>query len=69
MASFLDPTNLSARLELESMVVDLGAVAKGYIADQMLGVMKDCGYPRCLIDAGGDLTIGSSPRNRNRVEN
>jgi len=26
--------------------------------------MKSMGYPRCLIDAGGDLTIGDAPKKR-----
>ena len=44
------------------MVLDLGAIAKGYIADRMLAVLKAEGFPRSLIDAGGDLTIGDAPR-------
>ncbi|NDG99973.1 MAG: FAD:protein FMN transferase [Opitutae bacterium] len=55
----------SARLTQKNMVLDLGAVAKGYIADSMLAVLKDAGFPRSLIDAGGDLTIGDAPRFRN----
>lgn len=60
----------SGELLLSSMVLDLGGIAKGYVADRMLEMMKSRGYPRCLIDAGGDLTIGDAPRNRDgwRVE-
>ena len=58
----IDESNRSARLTTQGMVLDLGGVAKGYIADQMLGVMKSHGFSRCLIDAGGDLTIGNPPR-------
>jgi len=58
-------TNQSARLTQKNMVLDLGAAAKGYIADSMLAVLKDAGFPRSLIDAGGDLTIGDAPRFRN----
>ena len=43
------------------MVLDLGGVAKGYIADRMLEVLKDYGFSRSLIDAGGDLRIGDAP--------
>ena len=57
--------NQSARLTKQNMVLDLGAVAKGYIADRMLAVLMERGFPRCLIDAGGDLTIGDPPRSKN----
>ena len=43
------------------MVLDLGGVAKGYIADRMLEVLKDYGFSRSLVDAGGDLRIGDAP--------
>ena len=55
-------SNQSARLTQKNMVLDLGAVAKGYIADRMLAVLQDAGFSRSLIDAGGDLTIGDAPR-------
>jgi thiamine biosynthesis lipoprotein len=58
----LSESNQSARLTQKNMVIDLGAVAKGYIADRMLAVLKDEGFSRSLIDAGGDLTIGDAPR-------
>ena len=52
------------RLEVPAMVIDLGGIAKGFVTDRMLEKMKSMGYPRCLIDAGGDLTIGSAPHSR-----
>ena len=57
----INESNSSARLTTEGMVLDLGGIAKGYIADQMLGVMKKNGFSRCLIDAGGDLILGDPP--------
>jgi thiamine biosynthesis lipoprotein len=61
---FLNEANRSALAQLSGMVIDLGAIAKGYIADRMLERMKKHGFPRCLIDAGGDLTIGDAPKDR-----
>lgn len=58
----IDKSNSSARLTAPGMVLDLGGIAKGYIADRMLKIMKEKGFKRCLIDAGGDLTIGDPPR-------
>ena len=42
--------------------MDLGGIAKGYTADRMMLILKNMGFDRCLIDAGGDLTLGKRPR-------
>jgi len=60
----IDASNSRGKLTTPSMVLDLGGVAKGFIADQMLTSMKNKGFDRCLIDAGGDLTIGAPPRRK-----
>jgi thiamine biosynthesis lipoprotein len=60
----LNKLERSGSLKLEGMVLDLGGIAKGYIADRMLEKMKSFGFSRCLIDAGGDLTLGEAPQNR-----
>ena len=57
----LDANKKRAQLVEYAMVLDLGGIAKGYAADQMLSVIKDFGIKRCLIDAGGDLVIGEPP--------
>jgi len=57
----LDAKKKKAKLAAYAMVLDLGGIAKGYAADQMLSVIKDYGIKRCLIDAGGDLVIGEPP--------
>ena len=43
-------------------ILDLGGIAKGYTADRMMLILKNMGFSRCLIDAGGDITIGNPPR-------
>jgi len=40
--------------------VDLGGIAKGYTAQQAVEKLQSFGP--CLVDAGGDLTAGSSPQ-------
>ena len=57
----LDAKKKRAQLVENAMVLDLGGIAKGYAADQMLSVIKGLGIKRCLIDAGGDLVIGEPP--------
>jgi thiamine biosynthesis lipoprotein len=44
------------------IILDLGGIAKGYTADRMMLILKNMGFDRCLIDAGGDLTLGKRPR-------
>jgi thiamine biosynthesis lipoprotein len=44
-----------------NMRLDLGGIAKGYAADQALGVLRSNGLPRALIAASGDIAIGDPP--------
>lgn len=45
--------------------IDLGAIAKGYIADQLKLYLKENGVNHALIDLGGNiLTIGGKPDGR-----
>jgi len=48
----LGPT--SAKLAVEGMRVDLGAIAKGYIVDKAVEALKANGIQNALVDAGGD---------------
>lgn len=45
----------------DGMLFDLGGIAKGYAADAVLGMIKDAGYPRCLVAASGDIVVGDPP--------
>ena len=57
----LDEAQQSGQLLAPNMVLDLGGVAKGYIADRMLDILQGYGFSRSLVDAGGDLRIGDAP--------
>jgi len=59
----LDELKQTGLLLTPNMVLDLGGVAKGYIADRMLEVLMKSSFSRSFIDAGGDLRIGDSPLN------
>lgn len=49
----------SARLPA-GMEIDLGGIAKGYIADEIGAYLRECGVRRAVINLGGNiLTIGS----------
>ncbi len=60
-----DKINISDdRIEFaeEGMSATLGGIAKGYIVDSALEVLKSYGIENALINAGGDIaTLGSKP--------
>jgi thiamine biosynthesis lipoprotein len=49
------------RLDQAGMQLDLGAIAKGYAADEGLRVLSGRGFPQALVAASGDLAIGEAP--------
>lgn len=52
----------TARLTDPSAAVDLGGIAKGYIADQLKAYMKSEGIRHAIIDLGGNvLALGDKP--------
>jgi thiamine biosynthesis lipoprotein len=54
----------TAHLEVSNMVLDLGGIAKGYVADKALMVLRKRGVGSALVDAGGDLALGDPPPGR-----
>ncbi|MGO8745318.1 MAG: FAD:protein FMN transferase [Thermoguttaceae bacterium] len=57
----LDPEHRAIELKKRGMRLDLGGIAKGYIGDQALAVLRKQGVPRAIIHAGGDLRLGDPP--------
>lgn len=50
-------------LEEKGMKIDLGAIAKGYITDEVVKVLKDNGVTTAIVDLGGNVyVLGHSPR-------
>jgi FAD:protein FMN transferase len=47
-----------ARLTEPNMQLDLGGIAKGFAAEEMLLVLRQAGFPQALVSAGGDLAVG-----------
>lgn len=43
------------------MALDFGGIAKGYAADAALAVLRQHGFPRAMVAAGGDLALGAPP--------
>lgn len=52
------------KLNKDNMVIDLGAIAKGYAADEVASFLKSKGVNRAIIDLGGNIyTLGSKEKN------
>ncbi len=45
----------------KGMRFDLGGIAKGYAIDQAFEQIQAAGVPTVLIDAGGDMRLGTAP--------
>ena len=57
----LDSWKHTARLLVPGMKLDLGAIAKGYAADEALAVLRERGLTRALVAGGGDMAVGDPP--------
>lgn len=60
----LDSCQQTAELKVANMRLDLGAIAKGYAADEALLVLRDHGITSALIDAAGDIVCSDAPPNK-----
>ncbi|WP_425270359.1 FAD:protein FMN transferase [Marinilactibacillus kalidii] len=60
----LNDQEKSVFLKEPGMRLDLGAIAKGFITDEVVHVLKENGVDTAIIDLGGNLyVLGNSPRN------
>lgn len=58
----VDAATGSATLALPQMALELGAIAKGFAADEAVRLLKDGGIIHALLDFGGNIaTIGTKP--------
>lgn len=59
----LDDESRTVYLEQPGMELDLGGIAKGYIADRIRDLWQKAGVPAGIINLGGNLLfVGRSPR-------
>ena len=57
----LDPARRTVFLKRPGMKLDLGAIGKGYAADQMLAVLQSQGIHQAMVVAGGEVAVGEPP--------
>jgi thiamine biosynthesis lipoprotein len=53
----LDWEAKSVFLKRRGMAIDLGAIAKGYAADEAAAIIRNAGIKRAIIDLGGNILI------------
>lgn len=53
----IDASNQSVRLSKQNTLLDLGGIAKGYIAQVIVDFYRRNGFQKVLVDAGGDLAM------------
>jgi len=57
----LDPARRTVFLKRAGMKLDLGAIGKGYAADQMLALLQSRGLRQAMVVAGGEMAVGAPP--------
>ena len=59
----LDEKEQTIFLQEKGMQIDLGAIAKGFITDEVAAVLKEQGVTTALIDLGGNIYVmGNHPK-------
>ncbi len=53
----LDPAKRSVAFAVPGMEVDLGGLAKGYMCDEGIRILREEGIPRGMVNAAGDLVL------------
>ena len=51
----------TASLAVEGMRLDLGGIAKGYAARELVRIIAAAGFPAVLVAASGDISVGEAP--------
>jgi FAD:protein FMN transferase len=57
----LDSASCAVAFDGDSVRLDLGGIAKGYILDEALRTLEIRGVHRAMIEAGGDIVVGDAP--------
>ncbi|MDR2143549.1 MAG: FAD:protein FMN transferase [Treponema sp.] len=60
-----DARPATAFLRRQGMALDLGAIAKGFAADELVKILRESGIKSAVIDLGGNIYVyGRKPRSR-----
>lgn len=59
----LDPERRTVSLARPGIQLDVGGIAKGYVAEQALQAIRAAGAEHALVALGGDIAVGAPPPN------
>jgi FAD:protein FMN transferase len=59
----IDSLSQTVSLKLKGMRLDLGGIAKGYIAEKTIQFLNRNSAKASLVDAGGDISMSNAPPN------
>ena len=57
----LNPSDQSVMIRTPGLLIDLGAIGKGYAADEAMRILEDLGITRAVVNASGDVRFGAPP--------
>ncbi|MFK7845112.1 MAG: FAD:protein FMN transferase [Rhodothermales bacterium] len=57
----LNAEDQTVKLMAEQMMLDMGGIAKGFIVDEAMSVLRQHGIDRALIEAGGEILVSGPP--------
>lgn len=60
----LNEVEKSVWLEKKGMLLDLGGLGKGYVAQAALNIIQSAGFKSAMVNAGGKIAIGEAPPGR-----
>lgn len=60
----LDPRARTARLDVDGMALDIGAIGKGFAASEALDAVTGTGVGSALVAVSGDLAFSAAPPGR-----
>ncbi|CAM3053559.1 FAD:protein FMN transferase [Hathewaya histolytica] len=62
----INDSSHSVYLKKPGMIIDLGGIAKGYTADEVIKILNENNVKSALVDLGGNLfALGRNPKNNN----
>lgn len=59
----LNPLDQSVTISTPGLLIDLGAIGKGYAADEALKSLEKLGITQAVVNASGDVRFGAPPPN------
>ena len=57
----MDPESRTVYFRRRGLQIDLGGIAKGFVADETLEALKSRGISQALVSVGGDIAAGAPP--------